>query len=137
MATAITANELSEEVHVSLRHLRRLSGDGEVHEEKGRFGDEDVVGARVLPALLRKELCQRSALLGAPRRILTTIRVSLIGGVPFPKLVSPFQPSLKGTWLHVDQGRRGAATALAGPTKKEGCVRAVDKGGVWAAAALL
>ena len=96
MATAITANELSEEVHVSLRHLRRLSGDGEVHEEKGRFGDEDVGGARVLPALLRKELCQRSALPEALRRILTTIRVGLIGGVPLPKLVSPFSTKLEG-----------------------------------------
>ena len=55
------AKELSEDAHVPLRHLRLLSGDGEVLGEKGLLGDEDVGGARVLPAV-----CARSSANGAP-----------------------------------------------------------------------
>ena len=56
-----SANEFSEEVHVSLRHLRRLSGDDEGFGKRGRFGEEDVRGARVLPVL-----CATSSAIAAP-----------------------------------------------------------------------
>ena len=136
-STAITANELSEEAHVLLRHLRRLSRDGEVTEEEGCFGNVDAGGARVLPAPLRKELCQRSALLEAPRRSSTTVRVGLKLEVPYSqKSCRSFQPSSKGAWLHVDQRRCGAATALAGHAKEENCLRVADKDRLCAAVTL-
>ena len=77
-------------MHVPLRHLRRLSGDGEVLGERGRFGDEDVGGARVLPAL-----CATSSANGAPvgsaaSHLHDDTNRFEVGGVALPKRLWPF-----------------------------------------------
>ena len=61
----MTANELSEEARVLLRHLCRLSRDGKVSEEEGRFGNADAGGARLSPSALAHGVVSTERLVGS------------------------------------------------------------------------
>ena len=121
-----SANEFSEEVHVSLRHLRRLSGDDEGFGKRGRLGEEDVRGATVLLVL-----CATSSANGAPVGSAAsplhddTSRFEVGGPKTF---VALFPTKLEGLLASSRPKAMWSCHSIGRPHEEGGLPRAADKG---------